>query len=47
MSAVGTPEENVFIEAFFKNLKREEIYYREYEKMEDVPKHLPSFIENT
>lgn len=46
MSAVGTPEENAFIEAFFKTLKREEIYYREYEKMEDVLKHLPSFIEN-
>lgn len=46
MSAVGTPEENAFIEAFFKTLKREEIYYREYETMEDVVKHLPSFIEN-
>lgn len=45
MSAVGTPEENAFIEAFFKTLKREEIYYREYETMEDVVKHLPSFIE--
>ena len=46
MSAVGTPEENAFIEAFFKTLKKEEIYYREYETMEDVLKHLPSFIEN-
>ena len=45
MSAVGTPEENAFIEAFFKTLKKEEIYYREYETMEDVVKHLPSFIE--
>ena len=45
MSAVGTPEDNAFIESFFKTLKREEIYYREYETMEDVLKHLPSFIE--
>ena len=39
------PEKNAFIEAFFKTLKKEEIYYREYETMEDVLKHLPSFIE--
>jgi transposase InsO family protein len=47
MSQVGTPEDNAFIEAFFKTLKREEIYFKNYETMHDVIQHLPKFIEET
>ncbi len=45
MSRPGTPEENAFIESFFKTLKKEEIYFRNYKNMEDVLKHLPKFID--
>jgi transposase InsO family protein len=45
MSKVGTPEDNAFIEAFFKTLKREEVYFKNYETMEDVLKNLPHFID--
>lgn len=45
MSRPGTPEENAFIEAFFKTLKREEVYFREYQDLKAVLKHLPKFIE--
>lgn len=45
MSAVGTPDENAFIESFFKTLKREEIYARNYLDMDDVLRRLPNFIE--
>jgi putative transposase len=45
MSAVGTPNENAFIEAFFKTLKAEEVYARNYQDMEDVMRRLPYFIE--
>jgi putative transposase len=45
MSAVGTPKENAFIETFFKTLKYEEIYFKNYQNIRDVIKHLPRFIE--
>lgn len=45
MSQVGTPEDNAFIEAFFKTLKREEIYFKNYETMKDVIQNLPNFID--
>lgn len=45
MSAVGTPEDNAFIEAFFKTLKKEEVYARNYETMNDVVTQLPKFID--
>lgn len=45
MSKGGVPQDNAFIEAFFKTLKREEIYARKYETMGDVIKNLPRFIE--
>ncbi len=45
MSAVGTPNENAFIEAFFKTLKAEEVYARNYQDIEDVMRPLPHFIE--
>jgi transposase InsO family protein len=45
MSRVRTPEDNAFIESFFKTLKREEIYARNYETIGDVLKCLPKFID--
>lgn len=45
MSKVGTPEDNAFIEAFFKTMKREEVYVKQYETMNDVIKNLPKFID--
>jgi transposase InsO family protein len=45
MSQVGTPEDNAFIEAFFRTLKREEIYFKNYETMKDVIENLPRFID--
>ncbi len=45
MSKVGTPEDNAFIEAFFKTVKREEIYFKKYQTREDVINHLPKFID--
>lgn len=44
MSKVATPEDNAFIEAFFKTLKREEIYFKNYQTRSDVIKSLPRFI---
>ncbi len=45
MSAVGTPEENAFIESFFKTLKREEVYVKKYHNLREVIKNLPNFID--
>jgi putative transposase len=45
MSKVGTPEDNAFIEAFFKTMKREEVYVKQYETMREVVKNLPRFID--
>jgi transposase InsO family protein len=45
MSRVATPEDNAFIESFFKTLKREEVYARNYETVGDVLKQLPKFID--
>lgn len=45
MSKVGTPEDNAFIEAFFKTLKYEEVYFRNYQTMKDVINNLPRFID--
>jgi transposase InsO family protein len=45
MSKLGTPEDNAFIESFFKTLKKEEVYVKDYETMTDVIKHLPKFID--
>lgn len=46
MSKVATPTDNAFIEAFFKTLKREEVYARKYETMTDVIRLLPKFIDD-
>lgn len=45
MSRVATPEDNAFIEAFFKTLKREEVYFKDYATMKDVINNLPRFID--
>lgn len=45
MSRLATPEDNAFIESFFRTLKREEVYARNYETMGDVIKQLPRFID--
>lgn len=45
MSRLGTPEDNAFIESFFKTLKREEIHFKNYKTMSDVINNLPRFID--
>jgi transposase InsO family protein len=45
MSKKGTPTENAYIESFFKTLKYEEIFMRQYKTMEDIIKKLPTFID--
>jgi putative transposase len=45
MSKVGTPEDNAYIEAFFKTLKKEEVYFKNYGTMKDVEQNLPKFID--
>jgi len=45
MSKVGTPDENAFIESFFKTLKQEEVYAKNYETMDQVLRSLPQFID--
>lgn len=45
MSRTATPEDNAYIEAFFKTLKREEIYFKDYKVLDDVKDNLPRFID--
>jgi putative transposase len=45
MSRTATPEDNAYIESFFKTLKREEIYFRDYKVLGDVKDNLPRFID--
>lgn len=45
MSRPATPEDNAFIESFFKTLKKEEVYFKNYNTLDDVLKSLPRFIE--
>ena len=44
-SRLATPEDNAFIESFFKTMKKEEIYFKDYKTMTDVIKNLPRFID--
>ncbi len=46
MSRLATPEDNAYIESFFKTLKREEVYFKNYKTMDDVIKNLPRFIDD-
>ncbi len=45
MSRVATPEDNAFIESFFKTLKKEEVYFKNYQTLRDVAENLPKFID--
>lgn len=45
MSRTATPEDNAYIESFFKTLKREEIYFKDYKVIGDVKENLPKFID--
>ncbi len=44
-SRLATPEDNAFIESFFRTMKKEEVYFKDYKTMSDVIKNLPRFIE--
>ena len=45
MSAVGNPYDNAKAESFFKTLKQEEVYLKEYESFADAEANLEAFIE--
>lgn len=45
MSAVGNPYDNAKAESFFKTLKQEEIYLKEYNSFADAEQNLTIFIE--
>jgi transposase InsO family protein len=47
-SRLATPEDNAYIESFFKTLKREEVYFKDYQTKNDVIKNLQNkFEQNT
>jgi transposase InsO family protein len=46
MAARGNPYENAQTEAFFKTLKSEEVYLKEYRDITDAEQHLERFIED-
>jgi putative transposase len=45
MSARGNPYDNAKAESFFKSLKREEVYLKEYQNFAEAQKNIASFIE--
>jgi len=45
MSAVGNPYDNAKAESFFKTLKREEVYLKEYRNFAEAEANLERFIE--
>jgi putative transposase len=45
MAAVGNPYENAQAESFFRTLKREEVYLKEYQTFEEAEANLARFIE--
>lgn len=45
MSAVGNPYDNAKAESFFKTLKQEEVYLKEYNSFADAEQNLTMFIE--
>lgn len=46
MSARGNPYENAKAESFFKTLKREEVYLKEYRTFEEAQTNLAQFIDD-
>ena len=45
MSSVGNPYDNAKAESFFKTLKQEEVYLKEYDSFADAEQNLTVFIE--
>ena len=45
LSAQGNPYDNAKAESFFKTLKREEVYLKRYETLEEAPATSGTFIE--
>jgi putative transposase len=45
MSAVGNPYDNAKAESFFKTLKQEEVYLKEYDSFADAEQNLTAFID--
>jgi transposase InsO family protein len=45
MAAKGNPYDNAFAESFFKTLKREEVYLKEYRTFQEAKQNLAPFIE--
>ena len=46
MTQTGNPRENAFAESFFKTLKVEEVYLKDYKTFEDAYRNLQRFIED-
>jgi len=46
MTQTGNPRENAFAESFFKTLKVEEVYLKEYETFEDAYHNIKRFIDD-
>jgi putative transposase len=46
MSAVGNPYDNAKAESFFKTLKREEVYLKEYQTFAEAETNIGQFIED-
>lgn len=45
MSSVDNPYENAKAESFFKTLKQEEVYLKDYRSFEDAEANLETFLE--
>lgn len=45
MSAVGNPYDNAKAESFFKTLKQEQVYLKEYDSFTDAEQNLTVFLE--
>ena len=46
MSAVGNPYDNAKAESFFKTLKREEVYLKQYQTFQEAQDNIRQFIED-
>jgi putative transposase len=46
MSAVGNPYDNAKAESFFKTLKREEVYLKQYQTFQEAEENIREFIED-
>lgn len=46
MSAVGNPYDNAKAESFFKTLKREEVYLKQYQTFAEAEANIAYFIED-